>query len=84
METNGITVPDGGTSRQYIADPIGGWLYIVTTIVAVQQQNLSTFQKQLEDAKEQLQKAQALVDELAPHAQDLASAIAANANTPVT
>lgn len=75
MEINGITVPDSGVSVQYIPDPIGGWMYVVTTSVAVEQKNLQSFQTQLDDAKAKLAEDQAQVDELTTQAQNFEAAI---------
>ena len=64
MITNGIEIPDPGVTTEYIKDPIGGWIYRITTVVSVEQQNAQQFDKALSDAKEQLTAAQTKVAEL--------------------
>lgn len=77
MQVNNVTIPDPVTTTEYIADTIGGWMYVVTKTVSVNQQNLQQFQGKLDAAKTQLAEAQALVDELQPAADAFATAIAA-------
>lgn len=77
METNKITVPDPSSTTQYIVDPVGGWMYIVTTTVTVENKSLAEFHAKVSDAQAQLDAAQALVNELKPQAVAFATAIAA-------
>lgn len=77
MQTNGITVPDAGSTTQYFPDPIGGWMYIATTTVSVQQKALADIQNDLESAKAQLVATQAIIDELSPQVADFQTAIKA-------
>jgi hypothetical protein len=66
MQINGLEIPDAGTAVQYIADPVGGWLYEVTTTVFINQKPLATVQDDLAKAQATVEKAQSLVDTLAP------------------
>lgn len=70
-------MPDAGSSKQYFADPVGGWMYVATTTITVEQKNLNEFTSQLNEAKQRLLEAQALVDELEPQATAFETAIAA-------
>lgn len=74
MQINNITVPDEGITKEYITDPIGGNVYVVTTSVYVQTVSLADFQTKVDVAKRQVVKAQALVDELEAKATELAQA----------
>lgn len=64
MITNGINVPDASSSKEYIADPIGGWMYIVTTTVSVAQEKLSDFGQKIAEATKRVEVAQAELAEL--------------------
>lgn len=75
MQVNNVTIPDAGLTREYIPDAIGGWMYIVTTTVSVEQKNLGDFQAQFEEAKERLVDAQAEVDRLTPIAANFKAAL---------
>lgn len=66
MEINGITIPDEGSTKQYIPDPIGGWLYEVTTYVSVKQKRLSEVQEAVTEAHAKIAEAQAVIDALMP------------------
>ena len=79
MVTNGITVPDAGSTTQYISDSVGGWLYAVTTTITVEQSSLTDFQAKVDAAKAQLVAAQALVDELQPAADSFAAILTSQA-----
>lgn len=77
MQVNNVTVPDAGSNTEYIADPIGGWLYTVVTNISVSQSSLTDVQSQLAAAKQAVEDAQATVDELEPQATAFATAVAA-------
>lgn len=88
MEINNITVPDAGTTTQYIPDPIGGWLYVVTTVISVTQKHLSQVQDDLAAAQAKVVEAQAVADALAPIVMSLQEAQVAQeievpADTPI-
>lgn len=75
MQVNNIIVPDAGTTKEYISDPIGGWMYVVTTTTEVEQQNLQQFKGNLADIKAQRDNLQALIDEIEPHAVSFEEAV---------
>lgn len=74
MEVNGITVPDPSETVEYYPDPIGGWMYIVTTRVGVLQKTLVGVKQELVEAKAQLVIVQAKIDELEPQVADFEEA----------
>lgn len=76
MQVNNITVPDAGSTTEYIADPVGGWMYIVKTDTTVEQQNLQQFSSKLANIKAQRDNLQALIDEIEPHATSFEEAVA--------
>lgn len=76
MKVNDIEVPDAGSTTQYVPDTVGGWMYVVTTSITVDQQNLNDFQAQVDDATAQIAKLQAFVDAAQPQADTLANAVA--------
>ncbi len=47
MQTNGITIPDESRAIEHIADPVGGWLYTVTTTVTVVPSRLDEVQRKV-------------------------------------
>ncbi len=59
-------LPQAGSTKQYIPDTVGGWLYTVTTTVTVEQQRLDKAQANVDDIKARIIADQALVDELEP------------------
>lgn len=68
-EINGVQIPEAGVTTQLIADPIGGHVYEVTTVVTVDQTRLDNVEKKLQEAqadeqkaKERVAAAQAVVD----------------------
>lgn len=66
MQTNGKTIPDAGSTKEYITDPIGGWMYVITTSVDVTQVRLDDFKAHIDDMKSQIVSLQATVAELEP------------------
>lgn len=76
MQVNGLDIPEAGTTTQYIADGIGGWMYEVKTTTEVTQHNIAQFQAKLDSAKQQLAADQAIVDELEPQASAFEKAMA--------
>lgn len=64
MVTNGVNVPDESVSKEYVADPIGGWMYIVTTSVTIAQERLDSFDAKIVAATKRVAEAQAELDEL--------------------
>lgn len=66
MQINNITVPDAGTTTQYITDPIGGWVYEVTTTTTVVMHNLADAQAKLAAAQQARDDAEALIAQLSP------------------
>lgn len=60
----GITIPDNGSTTEYIDDPIGGWQYIVTTTVNVQQRNIASIQAEIASLSTSIATQQARADEL--------------------
>ena len=83
MQINGITVPDPSTQTDYYPDPIGGWMYIVTTNVTVAQKALTDIQNDLAQAQAAVAANQAIVDALTPQITSFATAVAAVAPAPV-
>lgn len=82
MTINGITVPDEGSTTQYIPDPIGGWMYVSTTTVTVTQKALATIQSDLNAAQTAVTEAQAIVDQLAPEVASFEAAVVAQQGPP--
>lgn len=79
MITNGITVPDQGTTTEYIVDSVGGWVYQVTTNITVAQLSVQRFKDNIAIADAELVKAQAKVAELAAQ-KDVVDAIPISAD----
>lgn len=84
MQSNNVTVPDAGSSVQYITDDIGGWIYKVTTTIDVEQQNLADAQSKLAVAQQQLSDAQALIDALTPEVSTLMTSVSAQPIAPIS
>lgn len=61
---NGIDIPEAGTTVQRIADPIGGHLYTVTTLVTVEVGRLDEVQRQISAIQADIQEKQTLLAEL--------------------
>lgn len=59
---NGIELPEAGVTTQLITDPIGGWVYKVTTVVTVDMIRLENVQQKLQEAQADLVAAQQRVD----------------------
>lgn len=75
MQINNIEIPDEGVTKEYIADPIGGIMYVVYTNVSVQQLSLIDFQAKADSARQEVVTSQALADELETQATDFAQAV---------
>lgn len=75
MIINGIEIPDAGTTKQYLPDNIGGWMYVVTTDVQVEQVRLDQFKSRIDDMKAHIAQLQAVVDDIAPVVADFEEAI---------
>lgn len=71
MITNGIEIPDAGSTREYIADKIGGWVYVITTTVVVEQKRLDGFNQEIADAQKAVEEAQARLTELQEKAPEI-------------
>lgn len=76
MQVNNITVPDPSVSKEYFADPIGGWLYEVVTEVSVSQLRLDSFDKIVKEKQDNATKAQAELTEANAKAAQFADEIA--------
>jgi hypothetical protein len=77
MQVNNVTVPDAGTTTEVIIDNVGGWAYIVTTTVAVQQQNLNDYQASLQTTIDEATTQIAALQETVSTAQDSLSSVSA-------
>lgn len=67
MQSNGIEIPDPSTSRQVITDPIGGWMFIITTVVSREMKKLADASQEVDNIKQNIADEQALLAELEPH-----------------
>lgn len=56
---NGIEIPEAGATQEYITDKVGGFMYLVTTNVTVNQYRLDEYEKMLALAKATAEKATA-------------------------
>lgn len=59
-----MELPVAGTTKQYLPDAVGGWMYVVVTTITVEQRRLDQFEADVIDAQKELELAQAKVDDL--------------------
>lgn len=79
MEVNGITIPDEGTTRNYIPDAEGGHLYEVVTSISVYQHPIDFMDMRVSEVQAKVVDLQAEVAELEAQKSQIDAAVAANA-----
>lgn len=77
-----MELPTEGETKQFLPDPVGGWMYIVYTTTRIEQKRLDQIQDDIKNAALKLTQAQAEVNELQAAA-DVVAALPTVALKPV-